>query len=289
MKKKILLGLMCGVLVLGLAICFGKQVNNKDNNYDDTKNNTQKEDVTDTVKSEINKYWNINTKEFDASLFDGRFSIGGDIVQSKLTGKTLKESGYELRIGSGLFKELLWDNDKNVYSDKSNGAHILKNNEELLGNIHLENYKKETSLYSDNTEISFYWNDTTEKYRDIIIPKCLFDKSDEKVYKTLTINNIVDRLGAPTYVQGRLTKTIDDGQFFKYVYVYNDYTLWFEMVYYKKQGITVTGFLYEGCNSFSQPCKYYDADADEFREYNKRLDYLNEEQVKYEKSLGVVK
>lgn len=292
--KKMNLGLIIGtisaVIIAGivgtiLILNNNSKSTNSDNNYDNTENNAQKEDESDTLPNEINKYWNINTKEFNASLFDGKFSIGGDVVQSKLTGKTLKENGYVLRIGSGLFKELLWDKENNVYSDKSNGAYILKNNEELLGNIYLENYKNETNLYSDNTEISYYWNDITETYNDIIIPTCLINKSEELVYKTLTIDNIVDKLGAPTYVQGRLTKSIENGEFFKYVYVYNDYTLWFEMLYYKNQGITVTGFRYEGNQSFNQPCKYYDADIDEFREYNKSLDYLNEEQTKYEKSL----
>ncbi len=228
---------------------------------------------------------NINTKDFNAALFDGKFSIGGDVVQSKLTGKTLKENGYELRIGSGLFEELLWDEDNNVYSDKSNGAYILKNNEELLEGIYLKNYKNEADLYSDNTEISYYWNDSTETYNDIIIPTCLIDKSEDLVNGTLTVDNIVDKLGVPTYVQGRLTKSIEDGQFFQYVYVYNDYTLWFEMLYYTNSGITVTGFRYEGNQSFNQPCQYYDADKGEIIDYNKSLDYLNEEQTKYEKSL----
>ena len=149
----------------------------------------------------------------------------------------------------------------------------------------LENYKNETNLYSDNTEISYYWNDNTETYNDIIIPASLINNPEEKVYKNLTIDNVVDKLGAPTYVQGRLTKTIENGQFFKYVYVYNDYTLWFEILYYENTGITITGFRYEGNQSFSQPCEYYDAELAEFRNYKNSLEYLNEEQTKYEKTL----
>lgn len=294
-SKKINLGLIIGIVgaviiigIIGALLLLNnnsKSTNTVNNNSDNTENVEQKQDEANTVSSEINKYWNINTKEFNASLFDGKFSIGGDVIQSKLTGKTLRENGYELRIGSGLFQELLWDKENNVYSDKSNVVYILKNNEELLKYLHLENYKNETNLYSDNTEISYYWNDNTATYNDIIIPASLINNPEEKVHKNLTIDKVVDKLGAPTYVQGRLTKSIKDGQRFDYVYVYNDYTLWFEMLYYKKLGITVTGFIYEGNQSFSQPCKYYDADRKEFREYNKSLDYLNEEQNKYEKSL----
>lgn len=291
MNLKLIIGIIGAVIIGGIVGIIlilnnnSKSTNMNNNNSNNTENNEQETDESDTISSEINKYWNINTKEFNASLFDGIFSIGGDVVKSKLTGKTLKENGYELRIGSGLFQELLWDEENNVYSDKNNGTYILKNNEEFLGNLYLENYKNETNLYSDNTEVSYYWNDITATYNDIIIPTCLIDKPDELVYGTLTVNNIVDKLGAPTYVQGRLTKSIEEEQFFKYVYVYDDYTLWFEMLYSQKNGITVTGFRYQGNQSFNQPCKYYDADTGEFKEYNKSLDYLNEEQTKYEKSL----
>lgn len=249
MNKKYLIIIIALVAVLLVGLGAVLLIGNKDNKTgtidgnSNTNSNISSNNGSEIVPNEINKYWNINTKEFNVSLFDGKFSIGGDVVQSKLTGKTLKENGYGLRIGSGLFQELLWDKENNVYSDKSNGAYILKNNEELLGNIHLENYKKETNLYSDNTEISYYWNDTTETYNDIIIPTCLIDKSEELVHKTLTVDNIVDKLGAPTYVQGRLTKSIENGQSFQYVYVYDDYTLWFSMLYNKNLGITVTGFI----------------------------------------------
>lgn len=281
-KLSLVIGIVAVVIVIGIIGLSIMLNNNK--STDNPQNNEQTTAESSNIPTEINKYWNINTKEFNASLFDGKFSIGGDVIQAKLTGKTLNENGYVLRIGSGLFEELIWDSDNNVYSDKSNGAYILKNNEELVEGIHLENYNKEKSLYSDNTEISFSWNDTMSKYNDIIIPTILIDKLDESVYDTLTVENIVDKLGAPTYVQGRLTKSIENGQFFKYVYVYNDYTLWFEMAYYDTLGITVTGFRYEGNQSFNQPCKYYDSDSDEFRQYDKSLDYLNEEQDKYEKS-----
>lgn len=285
------IGIISIVIIVGTISSFlflnnkHKSKNTANNELENRENNEIKNEVSNTVSSEIDKFWNINTKDFNASLFDGKFSIAGEVVQTKLTGQKLKENGYELRIGSGLFKELLWDEENNVYSDKSNGAYILKNSEELLEGIYLENYKNETDLYSDNTEVSYYWNDTSARYNDIIIPTCLVDKTEELVGETLTVDNIVDKLGAPTYVQGRLTKTIEEGQFFKYVYVYSDYTLWFEMLYYEKLGITVTGFRYQGNQSFSQPCEYYDSNTKEFREYNKSLDYLNEEEIKYEKSL----
>lgn len=292
MNKKILIGIIAlvivGIVGIGGMLLFNNlsNKNNDNNNSDDIiENNEQNNNQSNEVSSEIDKYWNIDTSEFNASLFDEKFSISGNVIQSKLTGKTLKDNGYELRIGSGLFTELLWDKDNNIYSDKSNGAYILRNNEEIQSDIYLENYKNETNLYSDNTEISYYWNDNTETYNDIIIPASLINNPEEKVYKNLTIDNVVDKLGAPTYVQGRLTKTIENGQFFKYVYVYNDYTLWFEILYYESTGITITGFRYEGNQSFSQPCEYYDAELAEFRNYNNSLEYLNEEQTKYEKSL----
>ncbi len=292
MNKKIFIGIIALVIVviagIGGMLLFNNlsNKNNDNSNSDDIiENNEQNNNQSNEVSSEIDKYWNIDTSEFNASLFDGKFSISGNVIQSKLTGKTLKDNGYELRIGSGLFTELLWDQDNNIYSDKSNGAYILRNNEEIQSDIHLANYKNETNLYSDNTEISYYWNDNTKTYNDIIIPASLINNPEEKGYKNLTIDNVVDKLGAPTYVQGRLTKNIENGQFFKYVYVYNDYTLWFEMLYYESTGITITGFEYEGNQSFSQPCKYYDAELGEFRNYNNSLEYLNEEQTKYEKSL----
>lgn len=296
-EKKIAVGAMVCLVVLALVativVLVVKQSNattttpetptagNENSiNQDETKSET-----SNTIPNEIDKYWNIDTSKFNASLFDGKFSICGNVIQSKLTGKTLKDNGYELKIGSGLFKELLLDSENNVYSDKSNGVYILKNNKELLEGVHLENYNKETSIYSDNTELVVGWRDNSVKYNEIIFPTCLIYNPTDIVYNTLTVENIVKELGAPTYVQGRLTKTIKDGQFFKYVYVYSDYTLWFDMLYYKKSGITVTGFSYEGNNSFNQPCKYYDADTNEFREYSKTLDYLNEEQTKYENSI----
>lgn len=292
MNKKILIGIIALVIVvlvgIGGMLLFNNlsNKNNDNNNSDDIiENNEQNNNQSNEVSSEIDRYWNIDTSEFNVSLFDGKFSISGNVIQNKLTGKTLKDNGYELRIGSGLFTELLWDRDNNIYSDKSNGAYILRNNQEVQSGIYLENYKNETNLYSDNTEISYYWNDNTETYNDIIIPASLINNPEEKVYKNLTIDNVVDKLGAPTYVQGRLTKTIENGQFFKYVYVYNDYTLWFEILYYESTGITITGFRYEGNQAFSQPCKYYDAELNEFRNYNNSLEYLNEEQTKYEKSL----
>lgn len=293
-SKKANLGLIIGIIgvvvvvVVIAFLLFNKSTNeSNDNNSGNniTENNEQNKEDNNTISSEINKYWNIDTTKFNASLFDGKFSMGGEIIQSKLTGKTLQDNGYGLRIGSGLFTELLWDQDNNIYSDKSNEVYILKNNEEIQDHLHLANYKNETNLYSDNTEISYYWNDITKTYDDIIIPTSLITNLEDKVDKTLTIDKVVEKLGVPTYVQGRLTKTIDNGQFFKYVYVYNDYTLWFELLYYENTGISLTGFEYEGNLSFNQPCKYYDAELEEFRNYNNSLEYLKEEQIKYEKTL----
>lgn len=287
MNKKTVIGIIISIIIVivivgGILLFKINSNNNSDNIIDGSNSNTNQ---TNESLTEINKYWNIDTSKFDTTLFDGNFSVSGNVINGKITGKTLKDNGYELKIGSGLFKELLWDKDKNVYSDKSNGAYILKNNEEIQGDIFLTNYKNESNIYSDNTEISYYWNDITKTCNNIIIPSLLINNFEEKVYKNLTIDKIVDKLGAPTYVQGRLTKTIKNKQFFQYVYVYEDYTLWFEITYYESTGITITGFRYEGIQAFNQPCKYYDFELDEFRNYNNSLEYLKEEQTKYEKSL----
>ena len=67
--------------------------NNDNNNSDDIiENNEQNNNQSNEVSSEVDKYWNIDTSEFNASLFDGEFSISGNVIQSKLTGKTLKDN-----------------------------------------------------------------------------------------------------------------------------------------------------------------------------------------------------
>ncbi len=271
------------VLLFGMVTLVGCGENETPDNPGELPENPGG-NLGDPISTEIDKYWNIDTKKFNASLFDGNFSFGEFKINGKLTGKTFKDNGYGLRIGSGLFDELLWDEDNNVYSDRSNGVYILKNDAEVFEHVYLNNYKNETDIYSDNTELYYSWSGVSDTYGEIIIPTCLLSGLNDVVYQTLSIENIVGKLGNPTYVQGRLSKNINEGQFFKYVYVYSDYTLWFEMIYYSTTGITVTGFIYEGNQTFSQPCQYYDAELNEVRTYNNSLEFLNEEQAKYESS-----
>lgn len=292
--KKINLGLAIGIFTIVIIVVVGvvlflnnnKKTENIETNHNNVENEEQKEDKSITVSDDINKYWNIDISNFDASLFDGKFLVGGEIIQSKLTGRALNDRGYELRIGNGLFEELMWDEDENAYTDKSNMCYILKNNEEIQDGIHLSNYRGESSLSSDNTEVYYYYNDISKTYKDIIIPECLVSEPNDLVDGTLTIDKIVDKLGAPTYVQGRIRKDIRNGELFEYTYIYNDYTLKFEMSYYKSLGISVTGFKYEGSQAVNQPCEYYDFESEETRSYNNEIEYLKEEQAKYEKSFN---
>lgn len=298
MKKRLFAILLVSAVVLSLTACGGNkdEDTNTDNDTSSSaqtdsgsgeENTDQSDSASDAMPEDIDKYWNIDTKEFDASRFDGKFSIAGEVVQSKLTGKTLQENGFELVSNSVAFKDLVWNEEQNAYTDK-NGICIMKNGSELLDPmehlVNMTNYKNETDIYSDNTEISYYQNNVTETYNDVIIPTCLITEPDELVYGTLTIERIVEQLGAPTYVRGRKSRSIDEGEYFTYVYVYDDYTLWFNFMYYENTGIMNVGYEYEGNQSFNQPCEYYIGATGEFKEYSNHSDYLNEEQAKYEAS-----
>ena len=310
--RKFIIAMLSLSLVISLCACGNEK-------EDDIKTNTNKDNITieteqekDEQQDEVAKtdvdysqytadypvekrtldyYWNIDTSGFDKTQFDGIFSLFGNDFNGKITGKTLKDNGYQLQIGSGLFTELMLDKDNNCYSDKSNGAYILKDDVEYENSMFLKNYKNETDLYSDNTEIKFYWGTTDKKFSDIIFPKCLVAGQDENVGDNLKIDDIIEKLGVPTYVEERTDSSIEDKMHFTYIYVYDDYVFEFGMTYLSSDeesteiGNAVTSYWYVGMQTYDQPCKYYDAESDEMLNYDSPFDFLKKDQEKYLKSI----
>ena len=285
------------VVVVGVSYLFGNKDNDSNTNLNGSSNlnvnySTYTADVPKDQRT-IDYYWNINTATFDKNKFDGRISVFGTIMNTKLTGKTLKDAGFiVVSLSSKDDKpnekiELNYNSEDDYYSNY--GLLYINNKVYPTYNLNVAvdfvNYQGIKSVYDDSTELYFNQNTTYQDVDNIIIP--YMENID---YSELTIDDSIDNLGVPTYVEGRTTKLEDTGTslgavMFGYVYVYDDYTFMFNFMYYDNTGLSIIGFTYMGSEKFSRPVEVFNRETyknDIYETYSKLLD---EQQDKYLKAI----
>lgn len=301
--KKIVVGLLLGCMVVCSACGLTESEDKEVVEAKEHEEHTETVENTETVVSEekvsekidysvytkdypvekrgADYYWNIDTSGFDKSMFDGVFSVFGYDFNGKITGSTLQANGFGIETGS-FTKSLYWDEEKNCFWDLSNGSDICRDGVEI-GEVTLMNYNNEEDFYSDSTEAEFYCCDSYCTFGEAIIPKCLVTDQESQMLDALTLDDIIANLGVPTYVEGRRNSSIDDLEFFEYIYVYDEYVLKFASVYNEKKGVTVTGFTYDGRTIYDQPCSYYNFELDE--KFNSPFEFLERDQAVYLESI----
>lgn len=305
---KIIVGVIT-VLVVVIGGVFGvryflgdKTDNNLSGNSSNNINNesNSKADystyTSDVPRSErnIDYYWNINTDTFDKTKFDGKISVFGTVMNTKLTGKTLKDAGFmfvSMKSEDGNATEettMKYDSEEKYYHVYG----LLYANNKVYPtynynvSVDLLNYQGINSIYDDTSEVYFSQNSIYQDKDNVIVP--YMENVD---YSKLTIDDIIDHLGAPTYVEGRVEKldasdTSSGSTSFSYLYVYDDYVFKFNFMYNERTGCSVVGLIYMGRQKFNSPTKVFNYDTYETDVYESYSKYLDEQYEKYLKSIG---
>jgi len=209
---------------------------------------------------DLDYYWNINTEEYSSKKFDGKISFFGDIINKKITGKTLKENDYNIVDApkSYSYSKNFFNNKKIDYTVKS--GHIKKNNKEYpdesdvaytLALPEFINFGNNDDFYSDETEFYYGFKKTVKNDSNIVYPSINGTK-----FSDLNINLIIEHMGVPTYVAkgDTLIPTVRDNMdtnnvmTFNYYYEYPDYTFVFHFMGSNQK---LTGVEYLGKNIFN--------------------------------------
>lgn len=234
-------------------------------------------------KRNINYYWNIYTPNFDKSKHNGKISVFGNVVEGKLTGKTLLDNGFEfVSLSSDDEDYRIIEQLRYVrYEDKD--GHYCTEDVKLLKDgkvyprdsyspiIHLTNINESTNLHEDATEVYFTQTTVAQDTENIIVPYMEGVNLD-----TISIDDLIDSLGVPTYVGGRaasLENTPDSlgSKVFVYVYAYDDYIFKFKFVCDGNTDIYISSFTYISREEFNRPFNVYN-------ENNELIEYANEDE-----------
>lgn len=315
MKHKVFLSFLCSVFALGLIT--GCKNNNLDSNIDE--NNKLNENIIQNgssnnnsvkgtkyevytadypkEKRNIDYYWNINTETFDKTRFDGKISFFGNVLNSKITGKTLTENGFSLSEITYYTCNDIFHIDDEIEKDYVQKCGQLTNQNKSypidfssVGVPTLINFDKNDNYSSDNVEIYFEYNKTND-YIDFVTEteesNIIFPYFNGIKYDELTIDLIIENMGVPTYVADRTTA---DGYSLSlvYYYVYNDYVFKFDFVNIGKK-VKYTGVTYMGTKTFNHSYidyLYYDPNNEElYKAYNLK-EKLDEEYKTYISSIN---
>lgn len=243
---------------------------------------------------DLDYYWNINTATFDKSKFDGRISVFGTIMNTKLTGKTIKDAGFTFVTWSsddGDAKEqteLNYDLEDEYHSNYG----LLYINDKVYPTynynvtVNFVNYKGINAVYDDSTELYFSQTTIYQDSGNLVVP--YMENVD---YSDMTIDDIIDTLGVPTYVEGRASKLEDAGKSFgsttfNYIYVYDDYTFKFNFMHYDNTGFSITGITYMGSQEFGRPVEVFNWDTMANDVYDTYSKFLDKQQDEYLKAIG---
>jgi len=287
--------------ILGTSYLFGDKTNtNSSTDQNNTPVTDKGNDYSKYTASvprrdrNLDYYWNINTDTFDKTKFDGRISVFGKIMNTRLTGKTIREAGFtfvEWMSSDGDAKEqkkLDYDSEDKYYS--SDGLLYINNKEYPTYNenvaVNFVNYRGINAVYDDSTELYFNQATIYQDQDNLIIPQM-----ENINYSNMTIDDIIDTLGAPTYVEGRRTKLEDNEKsfgatLFSYVYVYDDYAFIFEFMHYDDAGISITGITYMGSQKFGRPIEVFNSDTLENDVYASYSEFLDKQQGEYLKAIS---
>lgn len=209
---------------------------------------------------DLDYYWNINTEGYSSTKYDGKISFFGDIITTKITGKTLKDNGYTIidAPSSYSYSKNFFSNKKIDYTIKS--GHVQKNSQQFpdesdvsytLALPEFINFGNNNDFYSDETEFYYEFSKTVKTDSNIVYPSIKGTK-----FSDLTIDLIIEHMGVPTYVAKgdaltpttRTSMTTEDVMTFDYYYEYPDYTIIFHFMGFNQR---LTGVKYLGKNTFN--------------------------------------
>lgn len=213
-------------------------------------------------------------------------------MNTKLTGKTLIDAGFtkfKNATSSKYIETLKYDEEKKYYKET---CFICKDGNDypsnfMVGGVDLVNYKGNKLINSDDTEVYFSHSSTIRSEKNMLYP-VMEGVSSSKI----TIDDIIDNLGVPTYVASRTSKLEDAGTslgatIFSYVYVYDDYVFEFGFTYYKNTGVKLTNITYMGKQRFAQPVEILNKETNEYETaYDNRTQYYEHQQDEYLKAIG---
>lgn len=232
-KKMILIVLAIIIIITGFIIAI-ILLNNEENQ--DVDNNTQigqgenyKENEIKSYNDEpleglngdtLDYYWNIDTSKFNSTMFDGNIYFFGATINGKINTNKLKEAGIEVDVSLGNFRKTngIWIATNPKFSINTNSVDP-NSMAATFDTIYLCDYKDEIEIYSDDTLISirgeYFYNLTGRN----IFPKQL----GVTKYQDITVDLVLEKLGNPTYVLGRKSKTLENlYTYTTYMYVYDD-------------------------------------------------------------------
>ena len=245
---------------------IGSTIANKEDatdKKDEISNNTEYSKYTDSFPKEqrdLDYYWNINTEGYSSSKFNGEISFFGEIIKTKITGKTLKENGYTI-----VDPDSSYSYGKNFFSNKIvdytlKSGLVQKNSQQFPNDSDLSytlkfpefiNFSNNDDFYTDETEFYYQYSKTVKKDSNIVFPSLNGTK-----YADLNIDLIIEQMGVPTFV-GRgdilipTTRTSPDTKdiiTFNYYYEYPEYTFVFQFMGFNHK---FAGVCYMGKNIFN--------------------------------------
>lgn len=302
MKKRLGVFLMVCTLAVSMVGC-GEREKETDKKGDIESQDTTTEERMDYTaytadvpreERDIEYYWNINTETFDKTKFDGRISVFGTIMDEKLTGKSLKDAGFTFvswasEDGDATEQAYLdYEEDEGYCTEfgllYKDGRVFPTYNYNMV--VYMYNYHDNCKVYDEMTEMYFCQRTTINDVENVVVPYM-----EGVEYSKLTIDDIIDHLGAPTYVEQRETELEDSGEVFgaitfNYVYVYDDYTFIFDFIYYENTGITVTDLAYMGSETYAQPVEVFDYEASDTITYDSYEEFLEKQQNAYLEAIG---
>ena len=233
----------------------------------DTKNETSKKTYysryTENFPKEqrnLDYYWNINTEGYSSLKYDGKISFFGEIIATKITGKTLKENGYTIvdPDSSYSYKKNFFSNAIVDYSLKSGlvqkKMQQFPNDSDFANTLafpYFINFSNSDDFYTDETEFYYIYNKTLKKDSNIVFPSLNGTK-----YADLNIDLIIEQMGVPTFVgrgdilipTTRISTDTENIMTFNYYYEYPEYTFVFQFMGFNQH---FAGVCYMGKNIFN--------------------------------------
>ncbi len=276
------------LIIIGIVLNLKKETQankNTDNNKNSNTISTEKVDYKEYTekypqdKRNIDFYYNIYTPAFNKQKYNGKISLFGKIVDGPLTIQTLNNNNITYSKNHDSMTTITDANTENDYE----GIDLL------IDGIKYPKSDLSPSVYIMNEttgELYFDQSTTNNGTEDIIVP----DMGNIDLNK-LTVDDIINTLGVPTYVGERKTKleNAKTGLFgtltYSYVYDFGDDTFEFVIIYSESVGNSITNFIYRGKDTFNGKMSKRDLSTMEYSYYNSYKDYYEEQYKAYQEDL----
>lgn len=255
------------------------------NNNNETTTSTEKVDYKEYTekypqeKRNIDYYYNIYTPAFNKQRYNGKISLFGKIVDGPLTTQTLNNNNITYSKNHASMTTITDENTENEYRGIDLFIDGIK--------YPKSDYSPSVYIINETTgELYFDQSTTNQGTEDIIVP--YLGNID---LNNLTVDDIINTLGVPTYVGERKTKleNTKTGLFgtltYSYVYDFGDDTFEFGIIYSESTGNNFTNFIYRGKDTFNGKMSKRDLSTKEYSYYNSYKDYYEEQYKAYQEAL----